>query len=216
MNCSRLPATEAIAASIVRRAGGHRGPGSEHGDDDGEVPRDGRRVRQEEPAMAVQNPETPCGEHQQCRAREENPHQGDGERAGRAAESWRKEIDQEWRTGYAGQHHNAQDQRQPRQHGARHASRALVVVRAEPARVHGNERRRQRAFAEKILQQVGNAEGGGERVGLGAESEVMRKRALANQSRQAAQHDAARHEYGGGATGKGQGLLGGGRVGRLD
>ena len=133
-----------------------------------------------------------------------------------SGESRRQEVHQQRRARHAGQHHDTQDEREPAQHGARDASGALVIFRAEPAGVDRDEGRRERAFAEQVLQQVGNAKGGRERVRLRTEAEVVRERALTDQSRQAAQHDAARHEHGSGATGSGQGLLRGGREGRLD
>ena len=48
---------------------------------------------------------------------------------------------------------------------AGHAARFLLVALRKQARIDRNERRRKHAFAEQILQEIGDAEGGVECVG---------------------------------------------------
>jgi hypothetical protein len=52
--------------------------------------------------------------------------------------------------------------------------------------VNGNKRRRKRAFAENVLQEVWNAERGAERVAFAGTAEVVRKDSLANETDDAA------------------------------
>jgi hypothetical protein len=67
------------------------------GDDDGDVPDNGRRVGEEELAMRVQNTEAPGGEDQQADAREEDADELDGEVARRSFEARGDEGDENGR-----------------------------------------------------------------------------------------------------------------------
>ena len=78
-------------------------------------------------------------------------------------------------------------------------ARLLGAAAGAQAGVDGNERAGQRALAEQVLQQVGNAERRVERVGgVGLQAEEIRERADAQQPEDPAREDAGGH--GGGGT----------------
>ena len=77
----------------------------------------------------------------------------------------------------------ADDQRQQRRDGAGDAVGLAALAAREQRGVDRNERRRQRALAEQVLQEVGNPERGRERVGrVVAQAEVVREDALPDQA----------------------------------
>jgi hypothetical protein len=77
------------------------------------------------------------------------------------------------------------DQCEQRPDRAGHAVRLLVFPARQERRIHGNERRRHRALAEHVLEEIGNAEAGAPGVGgVAFETEVMGEHALTNQSDQ--------------------------------
>ena len=109
-----------------------------------------------------------------------------------AVEPGRDEIDEQRRGENAGQDDRAHHQREQRQDGAGHAVGIAPAALCDERRVDRDERRRQRAFAEQILEKVGNAERGAEGVGFGAETEIVREDTLPDQAGQPRQQDARR------------------------
>ncbi len=75
-------------------------------------------------------------------------------------------------------------------------ARFVVAIGAEQFGVAGNERRRQRAFPEEILQKIGNPERRAPDVHVGADAEVLRQHPLADQPGDATEKDACRDEIG--------------------
>ena len=73
-------------------------------------------------------------------------------------------IDQHRRGQHAQQHEHRRGERQNRADRARHPPGFLFVAFRQQPRIHRNERSREHAFAEQVLQEIGNAEGGVERV----------------------------------------------------
>jgi hypothetical protein len=144
--------------------------------------------------VAVQDAEAPRRQDEQRHAREEHAHQHDGERAPLAVEAGREEIDQQRRRRDAESDERGHRQRERGAHRARDAPRAGDVALGEEPRIHRDERRREHALAEQVLQQVGNAERGLQRVGDGGVSEVVRQRALAHEAGDAAREDARRDQ----------------------
>ena len=145
---------------------GHRAAGAEGQQcaDDGKVPRDWRGVTQEEPAMAVEDAEAPGREYEESRTRKEDPDEQDGERTLVAGKPRGNQGHQQRGGDHADHHHTGHDERQESADGAGHAvGLGLVFLREQPG-VDRDEGRRERAFAEKILEEIGNAKGGGERV----------------------------------------------------
>ena len=89
-------------------------------------------------------------------------------------------IDQVRRRQHAQQHEHGDGERQDRAHRAGYASGFLLVLLRQQARIHRNEGRREHAFAEEILQEIGNPEGRVERVrGVRVSRSSARKRAAA-------------------------------------
>ena len=65
--------------------------------------------------------------------------------------------------------------------------RRVTLAASEQSRVHGDERRRERALPEQVLQEIGDSEGGAKRVGGERAAQVMGEGAFANQPRYATQ-----------------------------
>ena len=190
----------------LQRAPDDRSPGQDHrqarqrrlaaehderGDHRG-VPHHRGGVREQKPAMAVEHAQAPRRQHQQPGARKQDAHELNRERALIAVEPGRDEIDEQRRGEHAGEDDRAHHQREERQDGAGHAVGIAPLALCDERRVDRDERRRQRAFAEQILQNVGNAERRAEGVGFGAEAEVVREDALPDQAGQPRQQDAGR------------------------
>ena len=158
-----------------------------------EVPHHWRGVRQEELAVAVQDPEAPGRQHEESGAGEEDPHQADGQFALGALEARRDEVDEERRRQDAKEHQHADHERKQSADGARHLPRFHLVARTQQAGVDRDERRRERALAEQVLQQVRNAERRGEGVRGIADAEVVTEHPHPHQPDDAAGQDAQRH-----------------------
>ena len=144
--------------------------------------------------MAIQNAERPRGEHQQSGAGEQDAHQPDGEFALGAFETRGDDPDQVRRQQDTDQHEHRRGQRQDRADRSGYAAGFLLVALGEQARVHGNEGRGKHAFAKQILQEIRDAKGGVERIGLIELAEVMGKDALPHQSDDAADQNPRGHQ----------------------
>src|ERR1035441_2923045 len=81
--------------------------------DHGDVPDDRSSVGEEEPVVAVQNPEAPRRKHQQSRTWKENLNQSYGEQALIAVEAGCDEIDQPRRGQYSSEDQYSGDEEQP-------------------------------------------------------------------------------------------------------
>ena len=92
------------------------------------------------------------------------------------------------------QRQNRDRQRQQRRHASGRAARLFVFAARPQARVHGNERGGEHPFPKQVLQCVGNAERGFERVRCGGISEIVREDAVPNQSGDAAQKNPRSHQ----------------------
>jgi hypothetical protein len=160
------------------------------------VPGDRRRVGEEELAVAVEDAQAPRGRDEQSGAREENPHQMGGELAFRAGEARCDQRDHQGRGEHAEHHQHRHGQREDGEEGPRHVrGRFVLTARAQPG-VDGDERRRQRAFPEQVLQQVGNAERDLERVRrLGPLAEVVGEEDRPRDAREAAQENAGADRF---------------------
>ena len=121
------------------------------------------------------------------------------QRALRAAETWRDQIDQHRRGEHADQHDCAHGEGEQRADRAGDAI-GVAIAAGDERRVDRNERRRQRAFAEQVLQEVGNAERGAERIGFDAEAEVVREDPLPDEAGHPREENADRDEDRGAAA----------------
>ena len=89
-------------------------------------------------------------------------------------------------------------EREQRAHRAGDPHSLLALLAREQRGVDRNERRRQRAFAEQVLQEVRDAERRHERVGgVRLQAEVMRENALADETGEPAAEDAECYQRGG-------------------
>ncbi len=163
--------------------------------DDRQVPDHRRDVGEEEPPVAVEHAETPRGEHQQSRAREENPHQPRGGLALRALESRSDDVDEPRGQQDAREHQHRDRESQERRDGARGGAGIRLSSLRPEAGVHRDERGGEHAFAEQVLEEVGNPERGVERVGRVGGAEVVGEDSIANQADDPAQQDAGRDHY---------------------
>ena len=121
----------------------------------------------------------------------------DGELALGAFKAGRDGVDQPRRGEHAREHEHGDDEREHRRHRARHAPRLFFLTAREKVGVDRNEGRREHAFAEEVLQEIGNAEGGVESVRrIRAQAEVVREDAQAHQAHETAEQDARRHQQG--------------------
>ena len=97
------------------------------------------------------------------------------------------EVDDQRRCEYPDRYEQRREDRQDCEDGAGNASRFFFVAIGKQPRVDRNKRGREDAFAEKILQRVGNPDRNAEDIGISGEAEVAAEEALANQSREAAE-----------------------------
>ena len=178
--------------------GEHTGPGREDHDDLGEVPDDGCRVRDEEAAVAVQHAEAPRGEHEHADTGGHDLHEVGRELVSCVVEAGCDQPRQRSSRDHPEQHHRCDHRQQEGEHRVREACRCSFVL-VDHRRVHRDERRRQDALAEEVLQQVRDAQGVGERVARTAEPEAPADERLADEARDTRQGDARRHGHAAGS-----------------
>ena len=134
---------------------------------------------------------------EQTGAWEQNADQLDRQLALGAAET-RCDRGNEQRCGQdARQHQDGDDEREDGSDRAGHARRLLALATSEKRGVDGNERGRERALAEQILQRVRDAKRRHEGVRrIGFQAEVVGEDALADEAGDAAAEDADCHPCG--------------------
>ena len=162
----------------------------------GDVPDDGGSVGKQKLAMAVENSQAPCRQHQHRRAGKQNLHQPDGEYPFVAMEPRRNEIDEPWRGKDTHDHQQCGDEKQERKDCLGELRGFfMTLLRIEPG-IHGDEGRRKHAFAKEILQKIRDAKRGAKCVcGIGV-AEVVRKDAIADQPHQTAKQNTGGYEKG--------------------
>jgi hypothetical protein len=117
-----------------------------------------------------------------------------------------------WRRDHADEDEDRDDERQQRGDGAGDAVGLLALAAGQQRGVHRDEGRRERPFAEEVLQNIRDAERRGERVGgIVAQTEVVREDALADEAGQPAEEDSGGNE--GGAPDCGLRMADGGWIG---
>jgi len=173
---------------------GSAGAEGDHASDHGEVPENGRGVREEELAVAVQDAEAPGGGDEESCAREEDANEKDGEFALFAVEAGSDGVDEPWRG-----EHTEQDQERGRKceesgNSTRGFAGFFLVVTGEEIGIDRDKGRGEDTFAEKVLQEIGDAEGGFEDVGSVGIAEVVGENAVANESGNAGEKDAGGDE----------------------
>ena len=166
------------------------------GRDDGAVPEDGRGVREEETAVAVEDAEAEGREDEEAGAGKEDPDEPDRQLAPLPGEAWGEDVDEERRRQDAQCRQENRQERQERSDRTCRAARLLLLPLCEKARVDGDERRRQRALAEEVLENVRGAERRPEGVRRQGAAEVVGEDPLADEPREPAQEDPCADEEG--------------------
>ncbi len=168
--------------------------------DHGDVPDHGGGVGEEKAAVAVEDAEAPGREHEQGRAGKEDADELDGKQARLALEAVGDDVHQRGGEEHTQQHEHRSDENQDGEDGGGGAGGLLVALFGVQARVDGDERCRKNAFAEEVLQHVGDAEGRLEGVGSHGVAEVVGEDALADESDELGEQDAGGDGQGGGAA----------------
>ncbi len=134
-------------------------------------------------------------QNEQPGSRKEDADNGDRQVPLGAGEARRNQSRQQRRRDDPERHDDRDHQREQRAHRARHPVGLLPVAFGEQARIDGDERPRQRPFAEQILQEIGDAEGGVERVGgVRAQAEIVSEDPKTDQPRKATEQDPSGNE----------------------
>ena len=150
--------------------------------------------------MTVEDPEAPRGEHQQRRARKQDLHQDDGELPFVAVESRGNQVDEPRGGPHAERNeHRGDDEQQPEDRFGKLRGLFVAPLGVEPC-IDGDEGGRENAFAEEILEEVGNPEGGAEGVGSVGVSKVVREDPVTDEADQPAEEDSGGNRSGVGAS----------------
>ena len=147
--------------------------------------------------MAVEDAEAPRGEHEQAGTRETGSGPaGSVDLALLAGEAGRDDRDEPGREQHAGQHERRATT------SASSAATAPATRRASASSPAGaqpgvdrDERGGEHAFAEQVLQEIGDPERRVERVGRVGGAEVVREDSVANQPDEPAEEDARGHHH---------------------
>ena len=133
--------------------------------------------------MAVQHAETPRRQDQQPGARKQHADDRHRQIAFLAGEARRDHGAERGRGDDASQDDHGDDQREQGADGTRHAVGFARLAAREQRRVDRNERRGERPLAEQVLEEVGDAETGGEGVGgVALQAEIVREDALPDEA----------------------------------
>ena len=167
-------------------------PEGDHAGDHGDVPEHGRGVGDEKFAMAVEDAEAPGGSDEQACAGKEDADEEDGELALLAVEAGGDGVDEPG----GGENTEENEERSADGEESRNGTGGFAgfffVFAGEQVGVNGNEGGGEDAFAEKVLQEVGDAEGGFEDVGRIGVAEIVSEHAIADESGKAAEEECQR------------------------
>ena len=147
--------------------------------------------------MAVQHSKAPGRKNQQARGGEENSDETNRQLALFAVKSGSDEFDEPRSSEDANQDERRCRESEKRENCTGSFLGLLAIVAGKKLGVDGNEGRGQNAFAEKILQKIGNADGGFEGVGGVRVAEIMGEEAVANEAGNAAEEYSGGDEKGG-------------------
>ena len=106
-----------------------------------------------------------------------------------ALESGRDQRHEQRRGEDAEQYEDRRDEREQCGDRSGHSRGLLMLLTRDERRIDRNKRRRQRTFAEQVLQKIGDPEGRHERVGRVGEAEVLSEESLADEAGEAAAED---------------------------
>ncbi len=146
--------------------------------------------------MAVQDAQAPGREDQGAGRGEEDPDQADGEEVVRAGEPGGDHL-HEKRRGEHAQRHQRRGRGGEQPGGcAGHAVGLLLLAAGQQVGVDGDERAREHALAEQVLQEVGDAQRGVEDAGDRPAAQVVGEDPLADEAAHPRQEDAGRDQRG--------------------
>ena len=146
--------------------------------------------------MAVENAKAPCRQDEEPRSWKEDAHDGNREIALLTVKSRRNQGDEQRGRYDAEEHEPCRYERKQRTNSAGHTPGLYPFVACDKGGVHGNERRRQRAFPEQILKKIGNAERRHKGVGRIGQPEVSSEKSLSDETGEAAAENAEGDERG--------------------
>src|SRR5262249_43161460 len=139
-------------------------------------------VGEEKLAMTVENAKTPSGGHQKSRARKKNANEENGEFAFFAMEAGGDGVDQPRSGEHTQENQERGAKREKSGDGTCGLASFFFVFAGKKIGVNRNKRGGENTFAKKILQEIGDAEGGLEDVGGIGIAEVVGENAVANEA----------------------------------
>ena len=132
--------------------------------------------------MRIQDAEAPGREDEQADSGEEDADDGDRQLADVARKTGSDEEEDPGRKDDAGHDEKRDGERQERRHDSGHAAGKLFLLLREQLRVHRNERSREDALAEEVLEEVRNTDGRLESARGVRVAEVVREDLLAHEA----------------------------------
>ena len=168
----------------------------DHAGNHGDVPENGSGVGNEKFAVAIEDAEAPRGGDEQTCAGKKDADEEDGEVAFFAVETGGDSVDEPRRGEYAEEDEERGAEHEQRGDGTGSFACFLFVAAGEQASVDGNEGGGEDTFTKKILQEIGNAEGGAKGVGRVGIAEVVSEDSIADQASNAAEKNAGSDEEG--------------------
>ena len=190
-NCSALPATEPHASRIASRSRSTPRAERQQRPDHGHVPDHRRGIREQESAMAVQNPQAPRRHHQQPDAGKQNAHDADGELALGARESGRDDVDQvRRRSTPSSTKHRRHQSREWRRSRPPRAPLRSSSSRATSAAYTGMNDADSTPSPNRFCRKLGMRQRRRERVRFVREAEIMGEHPLPHQPHHAAEQNA--------------------------
>ena len=154
----------------------------EHAGDHGDVPQNRSGVGDEKLAVTVENAEAPSGPNEEAGAGKEDADKENGEFALFAVEAGSDGVNEPGSGENAEKDENGSAQGEKRCNGSGGLACFFLVVARQQVGINGNEGSREDTFAKKILQEIGDAEGGFENVGGIGVAEVVGEDTIADQS----------------------------------
>lgn len=150
--------------------------------DDCRIPGDRRRVGNEEAMMAVQNSQAPRREHEHAGAGEEDPDERDRQVSSLIFKTGGDDCHDVRRGEHADQNDHGGDEREDPEDRIRNPCGFLFVVLGQQPGIDRNERSGKCAFAEDVLQEVGNAKRRAEGVAFRGAAEIVGEDSLPDET----------------------------------
>ena len=167
-----------------------------HAGDHGNVPEDGGGIGDEKLAMTVENAKAPSRSDEQARARKQYAYKQDRKLSLFAPESGRDGLDQPGCCENTEQNEERGAQREKRRHSAGSLASFFLVAAGKKIGIDRYEGSGKLAFAEEVLQKVGDAQGRFEHVGGVGIAKIVGEDTVTDEAGDAAEEDACGNEKG--------------------